>query len=254
MRATYRRERHDHPGDQQRPDVARRRDDAGELQPDQREHDRLQDRVGRPPHRLLLQAGWRSRSAAPCSRGRARRRPPRARRTCAPSRRRGTIPNGTTSPSALSTSESSRRVRILCTSQPIASPIAVPPTAASRNMPNPSRIEIPAPAATATNTRNSVSAVASLTRLSPPMIVMSRRGRPSRRPMDSADTASGGATTAPSTSAAGRLRPGHHPPGHQPDRERAEHRQTRPRAARSAAGSAGCPGTTTPAPTSTAAA
>ena len=37
--------------------VARRGDDGGELQPDQREHDRLQDGVARPPHRLLLQPG-----------------------------------------------------------------------------------------------------------------------------------------------------------------------------------------------------
>ncbi len=76
---------------------------------------------------------------------------------------------------------------------------------------------MPVPAATATNTRNSVSAVASLTRLSPVRIVIVRRGRPSRRPMDSADTASGGATTAPSTSAAGSVSSGHQPPRDQPD-------------------------------------
>jgi hypothetical protein len=66
----------------------------------------------------------------------------------------------------------------------------------------------PLPAATAAKTRNSVSAVASLIRLSPPRMVITRRGRPSRRPTDRADTASGGATTAPSTSAADSGSPG----------------------------------------------
>ncbi len=66
----------------------------------------------------------------------------------------------------------------------------------------------PVPAATARNTRNSVSAVASLIRLSPPRIVITRRGRFSRRPTASAETASGGATTAPSTRPAARGRPG----------------------------------------------
>lgn len=94
----------------------------------------------------------------------------------------------------------------------MASPITVPPTAASRNSAVALNGVMPVPAATATNTRNSVSAVASLMRLSPPRIVMTRRGRPSLRPTASADTASGGATTAPSTSAAGSDRPGttHH--------------------------------------------
>ena len=60
----------------------------------------------------------------------------------------------------------------------------------------------------AMNTRNSVSDVASLMRLSPEMTVMMRRGRPRRRPMDAADTASGGATIAPSSSAPGRVSEG----------------------------------------------
>ena len=55
------------------------RDHRRELQPDQGEHDRLQDRVARPPHTPGPAAGWRSRSPASGSRGRARRRPPRAR-------------------------------------------------------------------------------------------------------------------------------------------------------------------------------
>ncbi len=53
---------------------------------------------------------------------------------CASSASRYTA-NGTTRPSALSRSASSMRRRTRCTSQPTASPIAVPPSAASRNMP-----------------------------------------------------------------------------------------------------------------------
>ncbi len=60
----------------------------------------------------------------------------------------------------------------------------------------------------ATATRNTVSAVASLNRLSPTSTVITRRGSPRRRPMDTAATASGGATTAASASAAGSGRPG----------------------------------------------
>jgi hypothetical protein len=47
-----------------------------------------------------------------------------------------------------------------------------------------------------------VSAVASLSRLSPPSSVIMRRGSPSLRPTAVADTASGGATIAPSVNAA----------------------------------------------------
>ena len=130
---------------------------------------------------------------------------------CASSATRYTA-NGTTSPSEDSMFGSSRWRRTRCTSQPIASPIAVPPTAAHTNNPAASTNVRPAPAAAATNTRNSVNAVASLMRLSPPRIVITRRGSPRRRPTDSADTASGGATTAPRTSAAAKDSPGtsHH--------------------------------------------
>ncbi len=57
---------------------------------------------------------------------------------------------------------------------------------------------MPSPTAAATATRYAVSAVASLTRLSPPRIVSTRRGSPSSRPTAAAATASGGATIAPS--------------------------------------------------------
>jgi hypothetical protein len=60
---------------------------------------------------------------------------------------------------------------------------------------------MPAPIAAATPTRYAVSAVASLSRLSPPSTVITRRGSPSRRPTATAATASGGATMAPSTNA-----------------------------------------------------
>ncbi|SHW81728.1 Uncharacterised protein [Mycobacteroides abscessus subsp. abscessus] len=46
--------------------------------------------------------------------------------------------------------------------------------------------------------------MASLSRLSPPSSVMMLRGRPRRRPMAVAETASGGATMAPSTIAPAR--------------------------------------------------
>ena len=93
-----------------------------------------------------------------------------------------------------------------CSNQPSPAPRATPPTAARANSPRPSAIVTPVPTvvvaiATASSTRKSVSAVASLSRLSPSRIVMSRRWRPRRRPIDAAATASGGATTAPSTSA-----------------------------------------------------
>ncbi len=53
------------------------------------------------------------------------------------------------------------------------------------------------PTAAATATRNSTSALASLTRLSPSRMVTSRRGSPIRRPIAVAEIASVGATTAP---------------------------------------------------------
>ena len=57
------------------------------------------------------------------------------------------------------------------------------------------------PATWATATENNVNAAASLIRLSPVRIAITRFGRPSLRPTATAVTASGGATIAPSTSA-----------------------------------------------------
>ncbi len=85
---------------------------------------------------------------------------------------------------------------------PSATPIATPPTAASANVANPLPQVAAVPIAAASDTLYAVSAVASLSRLSPPSSVMTRRGSPSLRPIAVADTASGGATIAPSVSAA----------------------------------------------------
>ncbi len=111
-------------------------------------------------------------------------------------------------PSALSSTLSARRNRISCTSQPNTNPTITPPADAITNVSSALPHDMPTPTAAATATLNAVSAVASLTRLSPVRTVMTRRGSPSRRPMDTAATASGGATTAPSTSAEGNGKPG----------------------------------------------
>jgi hypothetical protein len=78
--------------------------------------------------------------------------------------------------------------------------VSVPPTEASRNVTTPVPQDIAVPVAAATATLYAVSAVASLTRLSPVNTIMIRRGRPSLRPIATAAAASGGATIAPSTS------------------------------------------------------
>ena len=62
----------------------------GQLQTDQREHHRLQDRVAGLPTPPAPAAGWRSRPPARGGPGTARRPPPRARRRCAPARPAGT--------------------------------------------------------------------------------------------------------------------------------------------------------------------
>ncbi len=67
-------------------------------------------------------------------------------------------------------------------------------------MPSPQLI--PSPTAAASTTLKAVIAVASFTRDSPWRIVVTRAGSPTRRAMAAAVTASGGATTAPRTSAA----------------------------------------------------
>ncbi len=76
------------------------------------------------------------------------------------------------------------------------------PAAASTKVPSPAAHPVDAPTAAANATLYAVSAVASLSRLSPPISVITRRGSPSRRPTALADTASGGATMAPSVNAA----------------------------------------------------
>ena len=72
--------------------------------------------------------------------------------------------------------------------------------------------------------RSATRAVASLTSDSPSRIVTTRRGRPIRRAMAVAATASGGATTAPRANAAGE-RHRQQPPGHQAHAERGEDHQ-----------------------------
>src|SRR5215208_5172839 len=120
--------------------------------------------------------------------------------------------NGATNPSALSTSGSSSRERMNAMTAPSATPTATPPTAASANVTSPlpqAEVEpMPTPIARASDTLYAVSAVASLSRLSPPSSVIVRRGSPSLRPMAVADTASGGATIAPSVSAAATVNSG----------------------------------------------
>ena len=74
-----------------------------------------------------------------------------------------------------------------------ASPTTMPPPAASRKSPASTCQATVAPIAVRRATR----AVASLRRDSPSRIVTMRRGRPIRRPIAVAATASGGATTAP---------------------------------------------------------
>src|SRR6476660_5976158 len=116
--------------------------------------------------------------------------------------------NGATSPRALSTSGSSSRHRTKAVSAPSATPTATPPTAASANVDNPPPQVAATPMARPSDTLYAVSAVASLSRLSPPSSVMTRRGSPSLRPTAVADTASGGATIAPSVSAAATVNSG----------------------------------------------
>ena len=82
------------------------------------------------------------------------------------------------------------------------SPTPTPPIDASANSLIPSAQVAPAPTAAASATLYAVIAVASFTRDSPWRIVVIRPGSRSRRAMAVAATASGGAITAPSTSAA----------------------------------------------------
>ncbi len=87
-------------------------------------------------------------------------------------------------------------------------PTTTPPTAARRNSPTPPAQVAPSPTAAASATLYAVIAVASLSRDSPCRMVVILDGRPTRRAMAAAATASVGATTAPRTSAAGSGSPG----------------------------------------------
>ena len=101
-----------------------------------------------------------------------------------------------------------RWTRTLATTRNRPSPTSTPPPAAitkSRPTSNASR---PVPAATARAVRRATSAVASLSSDSPSRMVVMRRGRPIRRPIAVAATASGGATTAPIASASAHDRSG----------------------------------------------
>src|SRR5258705_12843855 len=110
--------------------------------------------------------------------------------------------NGALRPSALPTAGSSSHQRMKAMKEPSATPTATPPTAANANVANPLPQVAAVPIAAASDTLYAVSAVASLSRLSPPSSVIMRRGSPSLRPTSVADTASGGATIAPSVNAA----------------------------------------------------
>ena len=88
---------------------------------------------------------------------------------------------------------------------------------------------VTAPPIAAIATRRQVMAVASLTSDSPSKMVTSRRGRPTRRAIEVAATASGGATTAPRAKATAKLHR-QDQPGDQTDAQRGDHDQHRPTA------------------------
>ena len=92
------------------------------------------------------------------------------------------------------------RRRIGTTTRATSRPTRTPPPAAIRKPPVTSAAETAPPMATMA-TRRQVIAVASLTSDSPSKMVTSCRGSPTRRAIDVAATASGGATTAPSANA-----------------------------------------------------
>ena len=87
-------------------------------------------------------------------------------------------------------------------SSPIAPPISSPPTVAQANSTSPRPHAIEPSRMPMTATLSSTSEVASLNSDSPSSTVTTRRGSPARRATATAATASGGATMAPSASAA----------------------------------------------------
>ena len=115
--------------------------------------------------------------------------------------------NGVTKLSALSITGSVTCLRTKPITTKNSSPISTPPPAARRK----SRVtccQLTAAIAAAMAVRSATSAVASLSSDSPSRIVTILRGRPIRRPMAVAATASGGATTAPIANDAGQPMPG----------------------------------------------
>ena len=90
--------------------------------------------------------------------------------------------------------------RTMVASQATAKPAAAPPTAATRK-PAATSNALTLVAIATSPTRTQVMAVASFSRDSPSRIVISRLGRPTRRAIVVAATASGGATTAPKANA-----------------------------------------------------
>ena len=111
-------------------------------------------------------------------------------------------------------------VRTAATARPTATPTTI---ARRKSPPAPRTVALPARATSAV--RRVTSAVASLNRLSPSRMVTIRRGMPTRRATAVAATASGGATTAPSASAAGTARLGEQPDGDGRDRQRRDEDQ-----------------------------
>ena len=80
--------------------------------------------------------------------------------------------NGATRPIALSTNGSSNHARSATISEPTRPPTSIPPAAANANVPRPEPQLAAVPIAAASETLYAVSAVASLSRLSPPSSVM----------------------------------------------------------------------------------
>ena len=108
--------------------------------------------------------------------------------------------NGSSSEIAVSRTGSSKRLRTAMATYATASPTTRPPTAATRK-PMVTSSTVTALDMAKIATRKHVMAVASLTSDSPSRMVISRRGSPTRRAIEVAATASGGATTAPSANA-----------------------------------------------------
>ena len=108
---------------------------------------------------------------------------------------------GASSDTTISSVGSPVRRQTAVTIQPSRTPTAIPPTPTTTNDRLALSAEKDPNTTAATATRYRIRADASLTRLSPSRIVMTRRGTPRRRSTDVAATASGGATIAPNANA-----------------------------------------------------